>query len=488
MNIDGATNSIYTVTSAVPGDAGTYRVNVANAAPSSAMSDPAIVVVNADTSRPVLVSAVGTTNPATINLRFSEAISVATGGSTANYSIVPVGGGAALMVNTATVNGSNIVLNTAPRASSTSYQITITGLRDTSSAGNFIDPNPTMVPLQQDVVIFSWTASWSYFTNTCLDGETWQAPGYDASAWLTGPGLFGLDPDGNGTNVTAQLGLSIMTPLEVGTNRLGYYFRKSFDWGFGTAGVQFLLNHFIDDGAAVFVNGSLSVLINQTNPPPLSCTNLSTGGPGEVALMQTNLTGVASGNNLIAVQVFQSSATSSDVVFGAELIARVTQFGAQGPRLTITIEPNGTQARIQWNPVQGTLQFKNNLEDPAWMDVAGGTTGNIVVNLDQLRRFYTCVSNAGLVAHQRPDASPVSLSLYPTGAMNRARCGEWLRCNGWCAPPIPMDPCPGLCANNLEQRCVPGHGKSLIHLGQEIINRRTKAYARERNFAARASR
>jgi hypothetical protein len=389
INIPGATNSVYSVTNAVPSDAGAYQVNVANAAPSSAMSSMANVTVNADTTRPTLLTAVGSTNPATINLTFSEAISAATGGGTTNYSIVPLGGGAALAINSATVSGSNIVLNTGPRVSGTSYQLTITGLRDTSFAGNLIDPNPTVVSLQQDVVIFSWSSPWSYFTNTCLDGQTWQAPGYDASAWLTGPGLFGLDPDGNGTNVTAQLGLSIMTPLEVGTNRLGYYFRKSFDWGFGTAGVQFLLHHFIDDGAAVFVNGSLSVLINQTNPPPLSCTNLSTGGSGEVALGQTNLTGVVSGNNLIAVQVFQSSATSSDVVFGAELIARVTQFGAQGPRLTITIEPSGTQARIQWNPVQGTLQFKNNLDDPAWTDVSGGASGNVVVAVDQLRRFYT---------------------------------------------------------------------------------------------------
>src|SRR4030095_11359317 len=144
------------------------------------------------------------------------------------------------------------------------------------------------------------------------------------------------------------------------------------------AGVQFLLNHLIDDGAAVFVNGNLSVLIHQTNTPPLICTTISTVGSGEIVLMQTNLTGIASGNNLIAVQVFQNALSgSSDVVFGAELIARVTPFGAAGPRLTIAIEPNGTDARITWSPVSGTLQFKNNLEDANWTDVTpGGTSGH----------------------------------------------------------------------------------------------------------------
>jgi hypothetical protein len=391
VNIPDATNSSLTINNATPATNGQYRVIATNpASPSGVPSDAAQLTVTPDLTRPVLVTAAGSTNPTVVNLTFSKPISAATGGNTANYALVPIGGGGALVINSAVVSGSNIVLNTAARVFGTSYQLTITGLRDSTFTGNLINPNPTVVnPLQQDVLIFSWNASWNFFTNSCLDGQTWYASGYDASAWPSGTGLFGLEPSGNGTNVLAQLALAIQTPLN--TNEfLAFYFRKSFDWNFGTAGVQFMLRHLIDDGAAVYVNGNLSALINQTNPPPLSCTNLSTGGAGEVTLLETNLTGVASGNNLIAVQVFQQSATSSDVVFGAELIARLTQFSAQGPRLTIAIEPSGTQARIQWNPVQGTLQFKNNLDDPTWTDVSpGGTSGNVVVDVNQLKRFYT---------------------------------------------------------------------------------------------------
>ena len=300
-DIPGATGAGYTIPNATPADNGQYHVVVTNPN-GSQTSSAATLTVNADTTRPTLVSAAGTTNPATINLHFSRSISDTTGGSTASYQIVSVPGNAPLAVNSATVNNSNITLTTAARVSGTSYRLTITGLRDTTFTGNLLNPNPTVVdPLPQDILLLGYmTSSWRYNTN-CQDGINWNAAGFDDSSWQQGLGAFGLETSVATLNQLPAGTNSIQTPLPTTpavtpTPLISFYFRTSFDWPHDTSGVQFILNHVIDDGAIFYVNGAVSVVYNYTNPLPVVCSNLFSQPPGgDAVLMQTNLNGVVTG-------------------------------------------------------------------------------------------------------------------------------------------------------------------------------------------------
>jgi hypothetical protein len=302
-----------------------------------------------------------------------------------------VGGGGALAISGATVNGTDIALSTAPRVVGTTYQLTITGLRDTTATGNLIDPNPTIVnPLPQDILLLGYmTSSWRYSTN-CQDGAAWNTSAFDDSTWSSGLGFFGLETNTSTLDILPGGLNSIQTPLPIGATQLAYYFRTTFDWPNSTSGVQFLLNHYIDDGAVFYVNGSTSVVWNNSsNSTPPSCTALfDQPAGGDAVVIHTNLSGVVSGLNHLAVEVHQATTGSSDLLMGVELIARVTRLGAAEPRLAISDLGDNT-VRVTWSPAAGTLQYKNNLDDATWTDVPSQTVGNTVVPRDQLKRFYT---------------------------------------------------------------------------------------------------
>ena len=79
---------------------------------------------------------------------------------------------------------------------------------------------------------------------------------------------------------------------------------------------------------------------SSVNASPASFTNLaSISGPesGQTHLpleriALTNLTGLVSGNNLLAIELHQNSATSSDAVLSVQLVAEVVTLPDLEPR------------------------------------------------------------------------------------------------------------------------------------------------------------
>src|SRR5205085_11556562 len=92
----------------------------------------------------------------------------------------------------------------------------------------------------------------------------------------------------------------------------------------------------------------------------------------EATLVVSNLTGLVQGNNLIAVEVHQDSIASSDIDFGLQLEAQVTNFSGGGPLLQTS--RNGNQVTITW-PGGGTLQKSTDIGNPAnWQNIPGAAS------------------------------------------------------------------------------------------------------------------
>lgn len=371
----GANSPIYTVESAMPSDSGTYTVFVINDAPSGLQSSPAVVTVNADTNRPVLTHT-ATPNSTTVVLTFSKPLLASSAEDVAHYTFSP-----ALTVSSAVLsNGpvsATVTLTTAERTFPTRYTLTITDVRDDRSMQNLVNPNPTQVELTSAMTFHPWATIWKYETNsqdaTLVQPATpWYASGFNDSAWPTGGGLFGLETS---AGTQPLLPAPIVTPLPLGETQPTYYFRSTITVPALPANTTYMLCHFVDDGAIFYVDGVEVSRYNMTNVPPVLFGDFASetppGGDGSTVCVPVTLT---AGTHTLAVEVHQVNATSSDVVFGAEL--RVVTLP---PTISIAAGPAANQATVHWTADSSwELVTSNDVLGP-YAPVAGNPLGSYTV-------------------------------------------------------------------------------------------------------------
>ena len=87
----------------------------------------------------------------------------------------------------------------------------------------------------------------------------------------------------------------------------------------------------------------------------------------------TNLSGLTCGINSVAVEVHQESLTTSDNLFGAELIARVPFFAVPscGGNIRVMLNLDGT-VTLDWFPPTAMLQETDGLGNE-WRDLPEAT-------------------------------------------------------------------------------------------------------------------
>ncbi|MEO8426578.1 MAG: immunoglobulin domain-containing protein [Verrucomicrobiota bacterium] len=152
--ITDATNSTYTIDSALQSDASDYSAIVSNTLPSVATSRTAHLSVNPDTAAPTIVNVVGTPNKVT--LTFSEPVTQPSANAVTNYSL---SGG--LIVNSAVrdaTNPSDVVLTTSAQTLGASYTLTLNKVLDLFN--NAIAPD-TKATFKSTIVIDGSFTDWA---------------------------------------------------------------------------------------------------------------------------------------------------------------------------------------------------------------------------------------------------------------------------------------------------------------------------------------
>jgi immunoglobulin I-set domain protein len=370
VDIPGATSASYTVAAAHPSQHnGSYRVVVSSTVPPSpCTSDPATVTVTPDTTKPTVVSALGTTDQTRITVTFADQcpINQADAQNVANYT---VGGTPGVAVTSAVLNGMTVTLTTAARVPPNSYSLTVRNIRDTSDAQNMMN-TITISPLLQHVQLSARDHTWKYLNNGAnLDSVQWAAEAYDDSLWLSGQALLGFEDTAGtrtalfnqGWNTNNLFLLSRTNTVGGGLNGTNVtdFFRTTVNVPFSLASAVIEIRHAIDDGAVFYFNGAE---VGRFNMPPAPnkdgfLTNaLAAAGEG-VTRSLSGLSGLRTGNNTIAVSVHQNVFSSSDIVFGAQLIAI---YGAVPPTLHIE-NLGGNSVRVSWSPNSGVLQQSTDL-------------------------------------------------------------------------------------------------------------------------------
>lgn len=162
-------------------------------------------------------------------------------------------------------------------------------------------------------------SEWSYYDQGSLDNENWYAENYGAGTWSVGQAPFGFS---NNAGVQGQFKTTLNYGNDPQNKRPTYYFRKSITLEKAPdANQDFTLNFSVDDGCVVYVNGQEA---GRNNMPSgtVSYNTYSSAYAGT----QPNDGNIVikgrffkKGQNIIAVEVHNSSASSTDLYWDANL-------------------------------------------------------------------------------------------------------------------------------------------------------------------------
>jgi hypothetical protein len=154
-------------------------------------------------------------------------------------------------------------------------------------------------------------STWSYFDGSTIPAANWNTSAYSDASWKTGAAQLGYG--GKGEVTTIGYG------SDANNKYIASYYRKTINIENLAYHSNFVLNTFVDDGAIIYVNGQE---LGRSNMPTGTVSNLmvaSSANNGVTAAFTVPISMLREGANLIAVEVHQYLANSSDVIFNLSL-------------------------------------------------------------------------------------------------------------------------------------------------------------------------
>jgi hypothetical protein len=193
---------------------------------------------------------------------------------------------------------------------------------------------------------------WHYLDNGTDQGTTWRAETFDDSSWASGNAQLGYGDSDEATVVSYG--------SDSNNKYITTYFRRAFSVT-NVSGLQTLTLRLLrDDGAVVYLNGTEVV---RNNMPSGSITYLTTsppavGGADENTWYEYSIpvSSLHNGTNVLAVEIHQHAATSSDISFDLKLEA--TRTTSSAPSIVLN-QSTRLLARVlnasEWSPLRDAL-------------------------------------------------------------------------------------------------------------------------------------
>ncbi len=194
-------------------------------------------------------------------------------------------------------------------------------------------------------------STWKYRDNGTNLGTNWKNKTYNDAAWPTDTAQFGY---GDGDESTI-----VNYGPDLNNKYITTYFRKSFTVSNPAQYDSLRVELLRDDGARVFLNGT-SVVRNNLPSGTLTYTSLAKnnlGAANENKFITVNISPslLATGNNVIAVEVHQYSVTSDDLGFDLRLIGVNSPCGT--PSGLVSSNITTSSAQLDWVAVSGAAGY-----------------------------------------------------------------------------------------------------------------------------------
>jgi len=371
--IEGATSSIYTISIAHPSQSGVYKVVVSNLV--SVVESSAQVTVTADTTAPRIISAIGSTNYLTIDIIFSEPVSDDANDNW-SYSLIPQIGVALTPMEAVKTSPTNVTLTFSAGSIEfgTRYSISASAIFDMSEQVNEIDSTPVPVAMYYvNMLSIDESTMWRFESSGYNYSNAWYQLDFDDSGWSNGAALFVSKTDTIPT-FPQPMRTFMNRSNYLGTARVAtYYFRTWFEFtGSDAEHSAIAIRAIIDDGAIFYLNGREIYRLGMPSGTVTSSTyaNRTIGDAAYEGPFTVVLPGLVSGSNLVAVEVHDVSATSSDVVMGMEIIGILPALTPveivtplsdrvinEGESLVLSVDVKGASPNYQWYkndiPIEG---------------------------------------------------------------------------------------------------------------------------------------
>ncbi|MBI5363062.1 MAG: metallophosphoesterase [Planctomycetes bacterium] len=260
------------------------------------------------------------------------------------YIVNGLGGNTMYTFRPLLVGGSEARFNTEFGAMLVDADDALCTFRFLDIAGTVIDEcSIRATPLDEpDTLLLGAGSTWKYVDDGSNQGTAWRLPGFDDTAWASGPAQLGY---GDGDETTVIQG------GPAANHFVTSYFRRTFQVATPADFRVLRLELLRDDGAAVFLNGQEIVRDNLAANATYSTYATATSNTDENLWHPYDVSPawLFAGANTLAVEVHQVSATSSDVSFdarltgflkGTELVAR----GSTWKVLDTGVDPGATWA------------------------------------------------------------------------------------------------------------------------------------------------
>lgn len=213
-------------------------------------------------------------------------------------------------------------------------------------------------------------STWSYLDDGSDQGAAWREPGFDDTAWPSGPAQLGYGDDDEATVVGSG---------PSGSHFATTYFRHAFEVADPAAFSALDLGVQRDDGAIVWLNGQE---VFRTNVPDGDVafdtyTGQTTSSESTFYTKVLEPGVLREGRNVLAVEVHQAGQTSSDVSFDLELTGRLL------PRLDWAV--NGSELLLYWFDESAGLETA---PSPGGLWESLGPVPSPFLTTPQAPRFY----------------------------------------------------------------------------------------------------
>lgn len=159
---------------------------------------------------------------------------------------------------------------------------------------------------------------WKYYDKGSLDNTKWTATSYNDQSWQQGNAPLGYGKD------------NLATTISYGNNSRSkyptYYFRQTINLNAApSAGTKATMNITVDDGCIIYVNGTEAYRYNMPSGSVSFNTFSSTYAQGnpDNKTISFDASLLKKGTNVIAVEVHNNSATSSDIYWDATMSASI---------------------------------------------------------------------------------------------------------------------------------------------------------------------
>ncbi|HWN96790.1 MAG TPA: Ig-like domain-containing protein, partial [Methylomirabilota bacterium] len=198
---------------------------------------------------------------------------------------------------------------------------------------------------QAETVLLPTGATWKYLVTPAAPSASWINPLFDDTSGASGASELGY---GDGDETTT-IGFGPDTNNKYPTT----YFRRSFAVSQPDIFGSLVLTLTYDDGAIVYINGVEVYRVNLPAGPVSYATYATAASDYSPAIVNLPSSALVAGNNVVAVEVHQGNATSSDVSMNLSLS------GNQQPLASLTTPANGAVFAV---PV--SINLTVNASDP----------------------------------------------------------------------------------------------------------------------------